>query len=174
MHRIATPIALALALVTAAPALAQPSTSAAVTATLTVPSVLHINVAGTAIPFNGDFDAFEAGFADGAATSTISHRGNVRHSVTVAADAATFSGSAGTSPTDPVSTTKPASDLLWSLDGFSTPGTPFSTTAADVHDQAPRGAHNDDETVSYRVNLSYADDTPGTYTLGLTYTVAAD
>jgi hypothetical protein len=172
MNRLLRAGAIALGLLLAAPAMAQPSTSAAVTATLVVPTVLHIEVSSSTVDFTGDFDAFEAGYAEGDEQTTISHRGNVRHSVSVAAGAATFTGSGGGGAPDPVRTDKPASDLTWSLDG--TTFTPFSTTAAVVHSQAPRGAHNNDEDVSYRVALAYADDTPGTYTLGLTYTVAAD
>jgi hypothetical protein len=162
--------ALALGLLAAAPAMAQPSTTAAVTATLTVPTILHIEVNSSAVNFLATDAAITAGFAAGDQQTVVTHRGNVQHTVSVAADAATFTGTGG-GTTDPVRTDKPASDLTWSLDGTSF--TPFSTTAAVVHGAAPRGAHPNDESVSYRVGLSYAD-TPGTYTLDLTYTVAAD
>ena len=160
-----------LGLLAAAPAMAQPSTSAAVTATLNVPTVLAIDVSSAAVNFTADDVTMSAGYAPGDQTTVISHRGNVQHSVSVVADASTFTGTGG-GVTDPVRTDKPASDLEWSLDA-GTSYSAFSTTAAVVHAGAARGAHVNDETVTYRVALSY-DDTPGTYTLGLTYTVAAD
>lgn len=172
MFRFRTLAALAFGVVLATPAWAQPSTSASVTATLTVPTVLHIAVSGSSVTFTGDYAAFEAGYAAGSGTTVVSHRGNVRHSVSLASNAASFTGSAGSSTSDPVSTTKPASDLRYAV-GTGT-FSAISTTATEIHNQAARGSHINDETVSYRVALAYADDTPGTYTLGLTYTVAAD
>jgi hypothetical protein len=171
MYRSLRAGAVTLGLLLAAPAMAQPQTSAAVTATLTVPTVLHIEVNSSVVNFTADDAAMQAGFAAGDQQTTVTHRGNVQHTVSVAADAALFTGTGGGGGADPVRTDKPAADLSWSLDG--TTFTPFSTTAAVVHGAAPRGAHVNDDDVSYRVALSYAD-TPGTYTLDLTYTVAAD
>ncbi len=165
----------AFALVLAAPAMAQPATSASVTATLNVPTVLHIGVSSTAVSFTGDYDAYEAGYAAGSAATTVSHRGNVQHSVTLASDAASFTATDPTTPastTDPARAAKPASDLSFDVDGADA-WAGVSTTDTDVVTGAARGAHTG-PSVAYRIALAYADDTPGTYTLGLTYTIAAD
>ena len=164
--------ALALGLLAAGPALAQPNTSAAVTATLTVPTILHIEVSSAAVNFLADDAAFTAGFADGDQATSVTHRGNVQHTVSVAADAALFTPSGGGPAPDGPRADKPATDLTYSVDGGGF--TAMSTTAAAVHSGAPRGAHVNDEDVTYRVALNIDDDTPGVYTLGLTYTVAAD
>jgi hypothetical protein len=163
----------AFALLLAVPAMAQPSTTASVTATLNVQTVLHIGITGGNVDFTGDFDAFQAGFATGSTTTSVSHRGNVRHSVTLAADASSFTASGGGSSPDAVRGAKPAADLEYRVAGSGT-WVGASTTGADVVTQAARGAHNNGALVGYRIALAYADDTPGTYALGLTYTIAAD
>jgi len=163
----------AFALVLAAPAMAQPNTSASVTATLTIPTILHIGVSSSAVAFTGNYAAYESGYASGSATTTVGHRGNVRHSVSLASTAATFTATnpTPTSTTDPARTNKPASDLTYQVGSGAWTG--VSTTAATVVSGASRGSHTG-PTVGYRVALAYAQDTPGTYTLGLTYTIAAD
>ncbi len=152
--------------------MAQPSTTAAVTATLTVPQILHIQVNSPAVNFLADAVGFAAGYADGDQTTVVTHGGNVQHTVSVAADAALFTPSGGGAGADAPRADKPATELTYSVDGGAF--TPMSTTSADVHAGAARGAYINDETVAYRVALDVDADTPGIYTLGLTYTIAAD
>jgi hypothetical protein len=150
-------------------AYAQVSASASASATVT--TSLALNVTNTTFSFGSLTSTdFDLGYKAAPTTSVISHRGNVRHTVSVAANAATFTGSNGTSATDAVRANKPASDLLWSRDA----GTALSTTAAPVVTRSARGRYDNAVTVGYRFLLSYAQDTPGDYALALTYTIAAD
>ncbi|HYE59311.1 MAG TPA: hypothetical protein VD948_12440 [Rhodothermales bacterium] len=150
-------------------------TTASASASATVTTSLALNVTNTTFSFGSLTSTdFDAGFKAAPTTSVISHRGNVRHTVSVAANAATFTGSNGTSSTDPVRANKPASDLLWSKDAFATAGNALSTSAAPVISQSARGRYDNAVTVAYRFLLSYAQDTPGDYALALTYTIAAD
>jgi hypothetical protein len=154
-------------------AYAQVSASASASATVT--TSLALNVTNTTFSFGSLTSTdFDLGYKAAPTTSVISHRGNVRHTVSVAANAATFTGSNGTSATDAVRANKPASDLLWSRDAFATAGTALSTTAAPVVTRSARGRYDNAVTVGYRFLLSYAQDTPGDYALALTYTIAAD
>jgi len=154
---------------------ASAQTTAAATATATIGTSLALNVTNTAFSFGSLTSTdFDLGYKAAPTTSVISHRGNVRHTVSVASNAATFTGSNGTSTTDPVRASKPSSDLLWSKDAFATAGTGLATTASPVISQSARGRFNNAATVSYRFLVDYALDTPGDYALSVTYTIAAD
>ena len=139
---------------------------------ITIGTVLYISAANTSVAFAAPTGTnFDAGYLNSTTTTAITHRGNVRHSITVAAGAATMTASGGGSGPDAARTTKPASDLRWSTDGSTYAG--LSTSAAAVRSAVARGAYSD-LNVQYQMALSYADDTPGTYALNFVYTVAAD
>lgn len=175
-------VVLGLSLVAGAQAAAQITVNAS--ASITVPAVLYLDVTNTAVGFPVPTSAdYDAGFiAQSTGSSVISHRGNVRHDVRIWTDQATMTGSAGTSASDPVSATKPVSDLLWSRDSFTSShpltqaATAAAATSADqvIVAQSPRGAYNNAETIDFRMNLSYANDTPGTYGVNFFYTVIAN
>ncbi|MFW5946971.1 MAG: hypothetical protein ACOCUW_00650 [Gemmatimonadota bacterium] len=131
------------------------------TATITIPTLLHIDVTNTAVAFpQPSFDDFDVGHVDASSpASVIDTRGNVVHDVTIAADAATFTG-----PWE-----KPADDLGWSLDGSSF--TNLTTTEADVATGVAQGSNSNVATVSYRMALDQANDVPGDYSLDFTFTV---
>lgn len=136
------------------------------TATVTIPTVLAINLTGNSFDFNPTQTEFDAGVMGATGTSTLSTRGNVPHDIDITAGTNTF-GYSGTY-TDPA---KAASDLEWSTgSGW----TGLSTTAAPVVQGLSRGVNANAATVSYQLLLSYDNDVPGTYTLNFTYTVVAN
>jgi hypothetical protein len=162
-----TRILLAAAVLCAlAPATGFAQTTRTATATITIPTVLFLDVTGTAINFANPTDAeFTAGVITTGTTSALTHRGNVVHNVTVHASTAAMLVSGTPSA-------KSASDLEWSLNGGTWAG--LSTTAATVVSAAAAGAHSGASTVSYRMNLNLANDVPATYTLGFVYSVVAN
>ncbi|MDT8436703.1 MAG: hypothetical protein RRA92_08100 [Gemmatimonadota bacterium] len=154
--------ALAAALL-AVPGAAVAQTTAPATATLNIGQVLFIDLTNDAITFpNPGAAEFQAGLVDANEQSTVSFGGNITHDVTIQADAASFTPGGG------ATFAKPASDLLYDVNGSGT-FTAISTTEADIVTAAPPGT--DARTVDYRVALDETADEPGTYTLGFTYTI---
>lgn len=135
------------------------------TATITIPTLLHIDVTNLAVTFDSpSFDDFTAGsIGANSGASVIDTRGNVVHDVTIEADNAAMTGPYA----------KPATDLEWSVDGGST-WSGLSTTAADVATAVSRGANSGVASVVYQMLLREADDVPGSYSLDFTYTVVAN
>ena len=93
----------------------------------------------------------------------LTYKGNVAHTVSVAADAATMTATTGGR------TDKPAGDVSWSVGdeyaSLSTTGAPVAGAVAAGESSAP---------LSYRMALDWATDKPATYSIGVTYTIAAD
>lgn len=148
-------------LLSAAPAFAQPNTTAIVNTRININQVIRITGPTAIIDFVGDETALTNGFTS-SVTSSIQHQGNVPHSVSLTAPAQ-FTNTSGL--------VKAGSDFQYSLDaGTSWAG--VSTAGASVVSGAARGAHT--LPVRYRILLSWADDEPGVYTLPLTYTISAD
>lgn len=135
------------------------------TASITIPTLLHIDVSNLTVDFpNPSFDDFDAGFVDATTDpSQIDTRGNVLHDVQIAADFASFTGPYA----------KPAGDLRWSIDG-GTSWTDLTTSTTDVATAVSRGANTNVATVNYRMRLNATDDIPGDYSLDFTYTVVAN
>lgn len=135
----------------------------------TVEQSLYINLNQTAVTFaNANAAAFNDGYTQ-ITGGTLTHKGNVVHSVTLAAGAATMTGTA----LDTLSTAradKPAGDVKWSING--TTFTDASTTAAAVASSVAAGEYS--KSLTYRMALAWALDKPGKYSLGLTYTIAAN
>jgi hypothetical protein len=182
MTRKPLAVLVGLAAMVAAPAAAQVTVNAS--ASITVPAVLFLGVTNTAVGFAAPTATeYDAGFiAQNTGASVISHRGNVRHDVRLWTDQATMTGSAGTFASDPVNAAKPVTDLLWSADNFTSshPLTQAATASAAsganqvIVSQAARGVHDNAQSVSFRMNLSYANDTPGTYSINFFYTAIAN
>lgn len=150
----------------------QAQTSVNGSASITIPTVLYISAANTGVAFAAPTaENFGAGFVNSTTTTAITHRANVRHSVTVAAAAPTMTATGGAAGADAARAAKPASDLRWSTDGSTFTG--LTTSAAPIRSGMARGAYSD-LNVNYRMALSYADDTPGTYGLNFVYTIVAD
>ncbi|NIP81165.1 MAG: hypothetical protein GWM90_18885 [Gemmatimonadetes bacterium] len=131
------------------------------TATIVIPTLLHIDVTNLTVSFpSPTFDDFTAGsIAASSGGSVIDTRGNVIHDVTIEAATANMSGPAA----------KPASDLQWSTDGSAWTG--LSLTAADVATAVARGSNANVATVLYQMLLNETNDVPGTYSLDFIYTV---
>jgi hypothetical protein len=169
-------------MVVASPLAAQVTVNAS--ASITVPAVLYLAVTNTAVGFGTPTATeYNAGFiAQTSGASVVSHRGNVRHDVRIWTDQANMTGSAGTFASDPVRANKPVADLLWSNDGFTSShpltqaATAAAATAADqvLVSQAARGVYDAAQTVNFRMNLSYTNDTPGTYSINFFYTAIAN
>lgn len=143
--------------------------SAAQTATAstsgTVEQSLYIalDAAGQTVTFaNSGAADFNVGHKQ-ASAGILTHKGNVAHTVTVKADAATMTHSLGGRAD------KPAGDVLWSTDG--TTFSALSTTGANVALTAAAGEYT--KTLTYRLKLGWALDKPATYSLPVTYTIAA-
>ncbi|MFW6331392.1 MAG: hypothetical protein ACOC3J_06670 [Gemmatimonadota bacterium] len=134
------------------------------TATITIPTLLHIDVTNLSVEFDApSFTDFTAEMIEAnSEASVIDTRGNVVHDVTIEADAENMAG--------PWS--KPASHLEWSTDGSNWTG--LSTSAADVVTGVARGSNATVASVLYRMVLDEEEDVPGTYTLDFTYTVIAN
>jgi hypothetical protein len=146
-------------------------------ATIVIPEVLVFDATNTSVTFEASAAAdYDAGYKAANASTVLSHRANVRHSITIQADQASFTATNPTPETGggAVNTarTKPAGDLLWSTDGSSFNA--LSTTATKVVTQSAAGGTVNTGTVSYRVALSWAQDTPGQYILPFRYIMFAD
>lgn len=164
MKKIALTLVAALMLFGASEARAQ--TSVPATASITIPTLLSIEVSETTVTFpTPDLDDYTAGSIDmSSGASVVGTRGNITHRVTISADAATMTGPSA----------KPASDLEWGTGGSGGSFAGLSTTAADVVADLVRGTHASAAEVSYRMVLDEAADEPGTYSLAFTYTVLAN
>lgn len=131
--------------------------TASATARAVIPQVLYVSVPdidfGTVTPAD-----FEAG--DAKVDITVIHRGNVVHDMNMKADAPQMSSA---------TSTKPVSDVMWKP----SKGAWRALTTADdlVVDDAAKGDQATD--MRFRVLLDYATDRPGTYTVGVTFTVVA-
>jgi hypothetical protein len=146
-------------------------------ATITIPEVMVFEATNTDVQFSQPAVAdYDAGYKAASQTSVLSHRANVRHSVTIQADQASFSATNPTPATGGAAAnaarTKPAGDLLWSTNG--TNFNALTTTAAKVVNQTSAGGTLATATVSYRVALAWNVDTPGEYVLPFRYVMFAD
>jgi hypothetical protein len=145
------------------------SCSVNTTATMTAGRVLQLTVSptSTAIPAPTDVD-FTAGFKAGTGP-TVTVRSNSTWTLKVGAQAATWTAT-NTTPGVPARANKPSTDLQWStaVGGPFTPlttGAPISLTGA-----ATAGTVF---TEFYRVLWSWTLDTPGNYSLTVTFTLSS-
>lgn len=93
---------------------------------------------------------------------TLTVKSNATHTISVAAAAAVFSGGSGI---------KPASALRYTTDGFATLKGVSGAGSALVAGAAPTAgtAH----AIGYNTTYAWLTDTPGAYSLGITYTLTA-
>lgn len=140
--------------------------------TITIPTVLYISATNPNVAFPTPAASdFDAGFINATTSTTLTHKANVAHAVTVKALETTMSATGGAVGANAARAAKPASDLLWSTDGKSFQG--LSTSSQSVRAAAAPGSHTGLQ-VNYRMALGYGDDTPGTYGLNFVYTIVAD
>ena len=141
-------------------------------ATITIPTVLYISATNPHVAFaTPTASDFEAGFVNATTATKLTHKANVAHSVTVKALESSMTATGGNQGASAARAAKPASDLLWSVDGKSFQG--LNTTSQSVRAAAAPGSYGDLQ-VNYRMALDYDDDTPGTYGLNFVYTIVAD
>jgi hypothetical protein len=176
----AVPVAL-IALAAASAARAQTCTNAGVasatcsvvaTATATVQHVVSMNIGSTALGLSG-ITAIANYNASGVATMndlnlhTITVRANRSWTVSVNGNAATWTFTPAGGTTDP---SKVVGDLGWSATGAA-PFTAMTTAAATV----ATGSATNSSTIpmSYQTTYNITKDVPGSYSLGLTYTISA-
>ncbi len=157
---------------------ASAQTTQAASTSIVIGTVLSLGVTNTTVAFASPTATdFTAGKLASTTTSAVTASGNVEFSVVLWTAAATMTGSAGTSLTDPVNASKAVSDFQWSING----GTSYtgavasstSSTGGKVISKHARGA-NVAQNVNYQMLLSYATDTPGQYDLAFNYTIIAD
>lgn len=154
---------------------ANASCSVDITAAMTVNKTVRLEASASTLALaSGDLSATDyAGGFKTAGSVVITARANTGIAVTLAAASANFSYSGSTSPAP----TKAASTVSWSLNAFSTAGTALSTGGGTII--ANTGAGNagatagTSATVSFRTNLGWTTDPPGTYSLTLNFTVTA-
>ncbi len=147
----------------------------AASTSMTIGTVLSLNVTNTTVAFASPTNVqFNAGLEASSTTSSISAAGNVRHSVVIWTGAATMTGSGGGAAPDAVNAAKAVSDFQWSNGGAYTGlvASGSSSNGGKVINQHARGTSS--ATINYQMLLSYATDTPGTYSLSFNYTVIAD
>jgi hypothetical protein len=93
---------------------------------------------------------------------TLTVKSNAAHTITVAAATANFSGGSGS---------KPASSLRYSTDGFVTLKSVSGAGSALVTGGAATAGTT--HIIGYNTTYAFAVDTPGAYTLAITYTLTA-
>ncbi len=158
------------------PVVASAQTSATVSASVTIPQVLYVAIdkATVSFPAPGASD-YAAGYVDANAgdnDATLTHRGNVPHSVYVSTTSEHFD--AVDAANDGV---KPSSHLMWDVDNAGAfAGVTFTADPEDDADAVVAGASPGvgSAEVDYRLALDYTTDAPDTYTLDFVYTIIAD
>jgi len=146
-------------------------------ATITIPEVMVFEATNTAVQFNQpDVADYDTGYKAANQTTLLSHRANVRHSITIQADQANFTATnpvpATGGATANAARTKPAADLLWST--HASVFNALTTSAAKVVNATAAAGTVSTATVSYRVALAWSLDTPGQYVLPFRYVMFAD
>jgi hypothetical protein len=106
--------------------------------------------------------AYDAGFQD-TNGPTVTVQANTPWRVQISATAATFTGTGR-----PARHNTPRADLLWAV-APATPTTPMSATATTIGTGGP--TNGTVLPVIYRTLWGWTIDTPGTYTLSITYTL---
>jgi len=136
--------------------------------TVTAPSIfkLTINDTSTAVtaPVEADFDN---GYQDVASAVTATVKSNRPYTLKIKGGAATWTGSGG------ARANKPVGDLLWGT--VSPAATALSTTDANIGSPSTTGNNGSSPaaTVNYRILWGYTDDTPGTYTIPVVFTLTS-
>lgn len=157
-------------------AAANAQTTTTVSASVTIPQVLYVAIdkATVSFPAPGAAD-YATGYVDANPAdngATLTHRGNVAHSVYVSTTSEFFD--AVNAANDNL---KPSAHLQWDVDNAgSFAGVVFTNDpeadADAVIAAAPRGVGTAE--VDYRLALDYTTDAPDTYTLDFVYTIIAD
>jgi len=134
--------------------------------TVTVPTILKLSIADTSTTVLAPTETnFDNGFQDVASAVSATVKSNKPYSLSINGGAGTWTGTGG------ARANKPVGDLLWGTGP--TPSTPLTTSAAAIVALTSTGTSGATSTVNYRINWGYTNDTPGTYTIPVVYTLTA-
>lgn len=137
------------------------------TVSVTVPTILVLSLDDTTTAFAQPGEAeFDAGFQELASAITANVKANRGYTLNIQAGTALWGGTG--------SATKASTDLMWRLNAAAAPGNGLTTTAAAVAVEttgSPLAGRN--YGLTYRILWSYANDTPGNYTLPVVFTATA-
>lgn len=137
------------------------------TASVTVTAQLKLSLSSTTTTLTSpDTTAFNNGFQDDPSMFTATVKANTGWTLSVKSAAATWTASGAGARAS-----KPAGDLQWS----STGGSPFTALTASNAQLATSGTGTSGttKTISYHTLWDYTLDTPGTYSLGVVFTLSA-
>lgn len=153
---------------------ARAQSTATVSADVTIPTVLYVDIDKTGVSFSPSASDYETGYVDADAgdnDATLTHKANVAHSVYVSTTSEYFD--AVDAANDDL---KPASHLQWRKDAGAFSGVVFTndpaTDADPVVSGAARGTGSAE--IDYRLVLDYSTDAPDDYSLDFVYTIIAD
>jgi hypothetical protein len=151
-------------------------TTATVSADVTIPTVLFVDIDKTTVSFpSPDASDYTTGWIDAQVAdndATLTHKANVAHSVYVSTTSEFFD--AGNAANDNL---KPASHLAWRKDNAGAfAGLVFTNDPAADADAVVAGAARGTGSaeIDYRLTLDYTTDAPDTYSLDFVYTIIAD
>ena len=134
------------------------------TVTLTVGDLLFVSVDNAAIDFAPGQTEFDLGVMGGV-SNNVTTKGNIDYKLQIQADAADFSYSGAEAPSP-----KPSTDFGWKTSAGAT-YTPLTQAAQDVQTFTPG---QNVTGMDYEIDLDWAEDLEGTYTLDITYSVVAN
>ena len=143
---------------------ARAQTSADATVTLTVGDLLFVSVDNAAIDFVPGQTEFDLGVMGGV-SNNVTTKGNIDYKLQIQADAADFSYAGIETPP-----AKPSTDFGWKTSAGAT-YTPLTQALQDVQTFTPGQAVTG---MDYEIDLDWAEDLEGVYTLDITYSVVAN
>lgn len=151
---------------------ASASCSVVATASATVQHVVSMNIGSTTLALSGissiaDYSAGGVATKSDVNLHSITVRANRSWALSVNANAATWTFTPAGGTTDP---SKVAGDLGWSTTGAA-PYTAMTTGAATV--SSGSATNSTVIPMSYQETYNITKDVPGSYSLGLTYTISA-
>lgn len=137
--------------------------------TVTAPSIfkLTINDTSTAVTAPSETD-FDNGGQDVMSAVAATVKSNRPYTLNISTNATNWTGSAGGRAN------KPVGDLLWGT-GVASPTTAIGSSLAPIVPASTTGNNGSSSaaTINYRIKWGYTDDTPGTYTIPVVYTLTS-
>lgn len=134
--------------------------------TVTAPTILRLSINDTSTAVTAPVEAdFDAGFQDVAGAVSATVKSNRGWTLKIKGGAATWTGTGG------ARLNKPVGDLLW---GTVSPAA-TAMTAVDANVAAPSltGTSGATSNINYRILWGYANDTPGTYSIPVVFTLTS-
>jgi hypothetical protein len=139
----------------------------------TVAAVARLTVGPFVGVGNPTFADYDAGYRD-AVGPVLTVRANVPWTVSIRGTSPTWGATNDPTSGDAARANKPVGDLQWSLTGSPTSYVPLTSTLGGAT-LSSAGATNETVIATYlRTLWDYSDDTPGTYTLTVTFTIVAN